>query len=209
MKINWKSIGLLAVRLNWCLVGLITTLSILVSLNSNHFPYRPFSPNTKNWLFRRSRKRRSNRRKASQHQQQQQQQQQNACNAGLAPLNQVDTNYEMNSNSSYVMNASGADTSSPSKKRKMSNQDLPGPSSCKSNDEPMSEFYKSLLESSYQDDLNCMCPIESKEFFFSSIWKKNVNRFFLFVATLQLSEEEMIQKALQMSRLEFMQSKAI
>lgn len=78
------------------------------------------------------------------------------CNAGLAPLNEVPTSYEMNSNSSYVMNASAADTSSPSKKRKMSNQDLPGPSSCKSNDTPVSEFYQSLLESSYQDDLNSM-----------------------------------------------------
>lgn len=37
------------------------------------------------------------------------------------------------------------------------------------------------------------------------------NRFCMFisVASSQLSEEEMIQKALQMSRLEYMQSKAI
>lgn len=87
------------------------------------------------------------------------------CNAGLASLNEVATSYEMNSNSSYVMNASAADTSSPSKKRKLSSQDLPGPSSCKSNDTPVSEFYQSLLESSYQDDINSMYQMKNQFFF--------------------------------------------
>lgn len=101
--------------------------------------------------YRRSRKRRSNRRKA-------QQSMQSACNAGLAPLNEVATNCEVNANSSYVMNTNTADTSSPIKKRKLSSQDLPGPSTyytkSTSDKTPMSEFYHSLLESSYQDDLS-------------------------------------------------------
>lgn len=77
----------------------------------------------------------------------------------MAPLNDVASSYEMNPNSSYVMNPnSNADTSSPTKKRKVSSHDLPGPSTdyyASSNDAPMSEFYQSLLESSYQDDLSC------------------------------------------------------
>lgn len=107
---------------------------------------------------RRNRKRRSNRRKATQ--QQNVQSMQNVCNAGLAPLNEVATTFDVNPNTSYVMNQNAADTSSPSKKRKMSNQDLPGPSSYHTknspNQTPMSEFYHSLLESSYQDDFNGM-----------------------------------------------------
>ncbi|XP_031630352.1 OVARIAN TUMOR DOMAIN-containing deubiquitinating enzyme 6 isoform X2 [Contarinia nasturtii] len=136
----------------------------------------------------RSRKRRSHRRKASQ---------QNVCNAGIASLNEVATSYEMNPNSSYVMNSnSNADASSPSKKRKVSSQDLPGPSTyyASSNDAPMSEFYQSLLQSSYQDDLNCMLNMIPQQSTFPAS---------------QLSEEQMIEKALQMSRIEFMQSKGM
>lgn len=50
---------------------------------------------------------------------------------------------------------------SPSKKRKLSTHaDLPGPSYTRSTqpipkDTPMSEFYHSLLESTYEDDMNC------------------------------------------------------
>lgn len=84
---------------------------------------------------------------------------QNVCNAGLAPLKEVATNFDVNpNNSSYVMNQNAPDTSSPIKKRKLSSQDLPGPSSYHSkmstNQTPMSEFYHSLLESSYQDNFN-------------------------------------------------------
>lgn len=102
------------------------------------------------------------------------------------------------------MNASAADTSSPSKKRKLSSQDLPGPSTNKSNDGPVSEFYQSLLESSYQDDLDSMYTDKKK-------WliQIKMTNFLFRLAPSQLSEQEMIQKALQMSRLEFMQSKAI
>lgn len=85
---------------------------------------------------------------------------QNVCNAGLASLNDVSPKYEMNTNSSYVMNPNATDATSPGKKRKMSSQDLPGPSSCHGKTSPkqaqMTEFYHSLLESSYQDDLNSM-----------------------------------------------------
>lgn len=88
-------------------------------------------------LRRRSRKRRSNRRKMSQ---------QNQC------VNEVPTS------GSYVMNSNAPDTSSPSKKRKLSSPDVPGPSSHHSQQQqtvkeaPMSAFYHSLLESSYADD---------------------------------------------------------
>lgn len=49
-----------------------------------------------------------------------------------------------------------------SKKRKLMHQDVPGPSSCcnksspSTNDKPMSDFYHSLLESSYADATNGM-----------------------------------------------------
>lgn len=118
-------------------------------------------------LHRRSRKRRSNRRKATQ------QNMQNVCNAGLAPLGEVAATYEMNTNSSYVMNTNATDASSPMKKRKLSSQDVPGPSSYNTksspNEAPMSEFYHSLLESSYQDDLNC----KSKKKIFVAISETN------------------------------------
>lgn len=74
-----------------------------------------------------------------------------------------------------MMNASAADTSSPSKKRKLSSQDLPGPSTYKSNDGPVSEFYQSLLESSYQDDLDSMYP-EKK-----AVNSNKNDQFFFFV----------------------------
>lgn len=95
------------------------------------------------FTFRRNRKRRSNRRKTSQ----------NVCNTGFTPVNDVPTNC------TFVMNTSTTDTSSP-KKRKFSSQDVPGPSSHTKNlnqmpnETPMSEFYHSLLESSYENDFN-------------------------------------------------------
>lgn len=131
---------------------------------------------------RRSRKRRSNRRKATQ---QNMQSMQNVCNAGLAPLNEVATSFDVNPNSSYVMNPNAPDTSSPSKKRKLSSQDLPGPSSYHTknspNQTPMSEFYHSLLASSYQDNFNGMCWCCSmNKLFFANIFIKGTsspNRF--------------------------------
>lgn len=109
-------------------------------------------------LSRRSRKRRSNRRKAAQ------QTMLNAvCNAGHAPINEVTKSFDMLPNSSYVMNQNTVtDTiaSNSNKKRKFSSQDVPGPSTYYTKgspkEAPMSEFYHSLLESSYHDDFNCM-----------------------------------------------------
>lgn len=149
---------------------------------------------------RRNRKRRSNRRKTSQ----------NVCNTGFTPVNEVPTNC------TFVMNTPTTDTASP-KKRKFSSQDVPGPSSHTKNsnqmpnETPMSEFYHSLLESSYENDFNCKFRISSNSFF---VQTKMANAmvflsFFCFAAKNQLSEQEMIEKALQMSRLEFMQSKAM
>lgn len=98
--------------------------------------------------YSRNRKRRSNRRKTSQ---------QNICNSGFPTPNEIPTSC------GYVKNANPTDIPSPSKKRKLSTQDVPGPSSYHTknaqqmpNSTPMSEFYHSLLESSYEDDLNCM-----------------------------------------------------
>lgn len=177
-----------------------------------------------NILFnRRSRKRRSNRRKAAQ------QTMLNVCNAGLAPLNEVTKNFDALPNSSYVMSQNTVidnPASNPIKKRKFSSQDVPGPSSYYTKGSPkqtpMSEFYHSLLESSYHDDFNC--TYSSTEQYKYAKCNNNFNStvhlikticfvllcfiFFFFVAE-QLTEEEMIEKAIQMSRMEFMQSKAI
>lgn len=57
---------------------------------------------------------------------------------------------------------SSNDSTSPGKKRKLSTHaDLPGPSYAKCTqpipkDTPMSEFYHSLLESTYEEDMNSM-----------------------------------------------------
>lgn len=146
---------------------------------------------------RRNRKRRSNRRKTSQ----------NVC--GFTPVNDVPTNC------TFAMNTPTTDTASP-KKRKFSSQDVPGPSSHTKNsnqmpkESPMSEFYHSLLESSYENDFNCKLIIFSNSFFIqTNMADTMVFLFFFSVGKNQLSEQEMIEKALQMSRLEFMQSKAM
>lgn len=157
-------------------------------------------------LNRRSRKRRSNRRKTAQ------QTMLNVCNAGLAPLNEVTENFETLPNSSYVMNPNTVTenlASNTTKKRKFSSQDVPGPSSYYTKGSPkqapMSEFYHSLLESSYHDNFNgtYILHFATKQIMFSCIW------FVSICLADQLTEEEMIEKAIQMSRLEFMQSKAI
>lgn len=87
----------------------------------------------------------------------------NVCNAGLAPMNEVTKNFDTLPNSSYVMNPNTVVTENLAptaiKKRKFSSQDVPGPSTyyTKSSPKqaPMSEFYHSLLKSSYHDDFNC------------------------------------------------------
>lgn len=110
-------------------------------------------------MFRRSRKRRSNRRKTAQQTIHANLQNiQNVCNTGIT-LNDMATTFDGNPNSSYVINQNAPDNSSPSKKRKISSQDVPGPSSYytkggSSKEIPMTEFYHSLLESSYHDDFN-------------------------------------------------------
>lgn len=113
---------------------------------------------------RRSRKRRSNRRKTAQ------QTMLNVCNAGLAPLNEVAPNFDVLPNSSYVVNQNAATDNAAinlNKKRKFSSQDVPGPSSYHTKgspkEAPMTEFYHSLLESSYHDNFNCTYTSNVKE----------------------------------------------
>lgn len=73
------------------------------------------------------------------------------CSSGSANFaNEVSNEYERESNQC-------TDDAGHSKKRKIMNQDVPGPSSCyrrsspSNQDKPMSDFYHSLLESSYAE----------------------------------------------------------
>lgn len=140
---------------------IITNCHLSITTNqlvSFHFFFF-FASNFQMCSNRRNRKRRSKRRKAAQ-----QTMLNSMCNAGLAPLNDVTKGFDMLPNSSYVLNQNTAAENHASnlnnKKRKFSSQDVPGPSTYYAKGSPkqapMSEFYHSLLESSYHDNFNRM-----------------------------------------------------
>lgn len=141
------------------------------------------------WLFflfhRRGRKRRSHRRKTPQ---------QPTCNTSFSSMNEPTP--PQPTSCPYVMdNENTTEPMSPGKKRKLSTHtDLPGPSYTRSTqpipkDVPMSDFYHSLLESTYENDMRCMYYIEriiSVTNNGSTISIIHVAYFFIFFFILQL-----------------------